>query len=57
MSCYLEPFEFTLNHVSDDHYYQIQSERSRILLEKDSLSKLYQELSEQNKTLQGDFVS
>lgn len=57
MSCYIESYEFTLNHISDDHYYQIQSERSRILLEKDTLAKLYQELLEQNKTLQGDFVS
>lgn len=42
---------FTFNH-SDDHYYQIQSERSRILSEKESLQKEYQTLLEEHRTLQ-----
>lgn len=36
----------------DDHYYQIQSERSRILSEKETLEKVYQALLEEHRTLQ-----
>ena len=36
----------------DDHYYQIQSERSRILSEKETLEKVYQALIEEHRTLQ-----
>ncbi len=36
----------------DDHYYQIQSERSRILSEKETLEKVYQTLLEEHRTLQ-----
>lgn len=36
----------------DDHYYQIQSERSQILAEKDTLDQVYQTLLEEHRTLQ-----
>lgn len=36
----------------DDHYYQLQSERSRILSEKETLEKVYQTLMEEHRTLQ-----
>ncbi|KAI0057107.1 HOOK-domain-containing protein [Artomyces pyxidatus] len=39
----------------DDHYYQIQSERSRILSEKETLEKVYQALLEEHRTLQTNF--
>ncbi|KAL1947543.1 hypothetical protein VTO73DRAFT_13267 [Trametes versicolor] len=38
--------------TEDDHYYQIQSERSRILSEKETLEKVYQALLEEHRTLQ-----
>ncbi|KAH9951485.1 HOOK-domain-containing protein [Amylocystis lapponica] len=38
--------------TEDDHYYQIQSERSRILSEKETLEKVYQTLMEEHRTLQ-----
>lgn len=37
---------------SDDHYYQIQSERSRVLTEKETLEKVYQQLLEEHRALQ-----
>lgn len=37
---------------SDDHYYQIQSERSRILNEKETLENVYRTLLEEHRTLQ-----
>ncbi|KZV94081.1 HOOK-domain-containing protein [Exidia glandulosa HHB12029] len=40
---------------SDDHYYEIQSERSRILNEKETLVKVYQTLLEEHRTLQTNF--
>lgn len=36
----------------DDHYYQLQSERSRIQLEKEALDKAHQSLLEEQRTLQ-----
>ena len=36
----------------DDHYYQLQSERSRIQLEKEALEKAHQALLEEQRTLQ-----
>jgi protein HOOK3 len=36
----------------DDHYYQLQSERSRIQLEKEALEKAHQALLEDHRTLQ-----
>ena len=36
----------------DDHYYQLQSERSRIQLEKEALEKAHQVLLEDHRTLQ-----
>jgi protein HOOK3 len=36
----------------DDHYYRIQSEKSQILSEKDTLEKVYQVLLEDHRTLQ-----
>ena len=39
----------------DDHYYQIQSERSRILSEKETLEKVYQALLEEHRTLQTNY--
>lgn len=44
-----------LNSRRDDHYYQIQSERSRILSEKETLEKVYQALLEEHRTLQTNF--
>ncbi|OBZ75226.1 Protein Hook [Grifola frondosa] len=41
--------------TEDDHYYQIQSERSRILSEKETLEKVYQTLLEEHRTLQTNF--
>lgn len=41
--------------TEDDHYYQIQSERSRILSEKETLEKVYQALLEEHRTLQTNF--
>ncbi|EJF62459.1 HOOK-domain-containing protein [Dichomitus squalens LYAD-421 SS1] len=38
-----------------DHYYQIQSERSRILSEKETLEKVYQSLLEEHRTLQTNY--
>ncbi|ETW85647.1 hypothetical protein HETIRDRAFT_379686 [Heterobasidion irregulare TC 32-1] len=38
--------------TEDDHYYQIQSERSRVLAEKETLEKVYQTLLEEHRTLQ-----
>lgn len=40
----------------DDHYYQIQSERSRILVEKEALDKAYQHILNEHRTLQTNFV-
>ena len=39
----------------DDRYYLIQSERSRILSEKETLEKVYQTLLEEHRTLQTNF--
>lgn len=39
----------------DDHYYQIQSERSQILSEKETLDQVYQALLEEHRTLQTNF--
>ena len=36
----------------DDHYYQIQSERSQIFTEKENLEKSYQTLLEEHKRMQ-----
>ncbi|KAI0948399.1 hypothetical protein AcV7_009155 [Taiwanofungus camphoratus] len=41
--------------TEDDHYYQIQSERSRILSEKETLEKVYQALLDEHRTLQTNF--
>ncbi|KAJ3545756.1 hypothetical protein NM688_g5588 [Phlebia brevispora] len=41
--------------TEDDHYYQLQSERSRILSEKETLEKVYQSLLEEHRTLQTNF--
>ncbi|TFK25027.1 hypothetical protein FA15DRAFT_376865 [Coprinopsis marcescibilis] len=38
--------------TEDDHYYQIQSERSQIYAEKENLEKIYQLLVEENRRLQ-----
>lgn len=40
---------------SDDHYYQIQSERSRVFYEKETLEKVYQSLLEEHRTLQTNY--
>ena len=37
---------------SDDHYYQLQSERSRILSEKVALEKVHQVLLEEHRVIQ-----
>lgn len=36
----------------DDHYYQLQYERSRVLNEKETVEKLYQTLLDEHRTLQ-----
>ena len=41
--------------LRDDHYYQIQSERSQILSERDTLQKVYQALLEEHRILQTNF--
>ncbi|KAK7023834.1 HOOK protein-domain-containing protein [Favolaschia claudopus] len=41
--------------TEDDHYYQIQSERSQILSEKETLEKVYQSLLEEHRTLQTNY--
>ncbi|CCM03827.1 uncharacterized protein FIBRA_05976 [Fibroporia radiculosa] len=41
--------------TEDDHYYQIQSERSRTLSEKETIEKVYQTLLEEHRTLQTNF--
>ncbi|KAH9001427.1 HOOK-domain-containing protein [Lactarius akahatsu] len=40
------------NRTEDDHYYQIQSERSRILSEKAALEKVHQALLEEHRVIQ-----
>ncbi|KAF8894385.1 HOOK protein-domain-containing protein [Infundibulicybe gibba] len=40
---------------SDDHYYRIQSERSQIFSEKETLEKVYQTLLEEHRALQTNF--
>lgn len=47
----------TLSTRSDDHYYQIQLERSRAFAEKETLEKVYQQLLEEHRKLQTNFVS
>ena len=39
----------------DDHYYRIQSERSQILAEKETIEKVYQVLLEDHRVLQTNF--
>lgn len=41
--------------LRDDHYYRIQSERSAIHLEKETLEKVYQALLEEHRTLQTSY--
>ncbi|KAH7927726.1 HOOK-domain-containing protein [Leucogyrophana mollusca] len=41
--------------TEDDHYYRIQSERSQILTEKETVEKVYQALIEEHRTLQSSF--
>ncbi|KAF7295154.1 hypothetical protein MIND_01054100 [Mycena indigotica] len=40
------------NMTEDDHYYQLQTEKSQILSEKETLEKVYQALLEEHRTLQ-----
>lgn len=39
----------------DDHFYRMQSERSQIFSEKETLEKVYQMLLEEHRTLQTSF--
>ncbi|EKM55760.1 uncharacterized protein PHACADRAFT_94105 [Phanerochaete carnosa HHB-10118-sp] len=41
--------------TEDDHYYQIQSERRRVLSEKETLEQVYQTLLSEHRTLQTNF--
>ncbi|KAJ7470407.1 HOOK protein-domain-containing protein [Mycena latifolia] len=41
--------------TEDDHYYQIQSERSQVLSEKETLEKVYQSLLEEHRALQTNY--
>ncbi len=43
---------FGAHQYRDDHYYQLQSERSRIQLEKEALEKAHQALLDDHRTLQ-----
>ncbi|EJD53364.1 HOOK-domain-containing protein, partial [Auricularia subglabra TFB-10046 SS5] len=44
-----------IEQVIDDHYYELQSERSRILNEKETLVKVYQTLLDEHRQLQTNF--
>lgn len=39
----------------DDHFYNLQSDRSRVLAEKETLEKVYQALLEEHRTLQTSY--
>ena len=39
----------------DDHYYRIQSDRSQILVEKETVEKVYSALLEEHRALQTNF--
>ncbi|EPT01820.1 hypothetical protein FOMPIDRAFT_146747 [Fomitopsis schrenkii] len=39
----------------DDHYYHLQSERSKVMTEKETLEKVYQALLEEHRTLQTNY--
>ncbi|KAI0316800.1 HOOK-domain-containing protein [Amylostereum chailletii] len=41
--------------TEDDHYYQIQSERSRVFSEKETLEKVYQSLLDEHRVLQTNY--
>ncbi|KAJ7273363.1 HOOK protein-domain-containing protein [Mycena rebaudengoi] len=41
--------------TEDDHYYQIQLERSQVVSEKETLEKVYQALIEEHRTLQTNY--
>ncbi|OAX41580.1 HOOK-domain-containing protein [Rhizopogon vinicolor AM-OR11-026] len=41
--------------TEDDHYYRIQSERSQILSEKETVEKVYQTLMDEHRTLQTSY--
>ncbi|KZT66817.1 HOOK-domain-containing protein [Daedalea quercina L-15889] len=41
--------------TEDDHYYNLQSERSKILSEKETLEKVYQTLLDEHRTLQTNY--
>ncbi|KAI0085421.1 HOOK-domain-containing protein [Irpex rosettiformis] len=43
------------NLTEDDHYYQMQSERSKIIAEKETLEQVYQTLLSEHRTLQTNF--
>jgi len=43
------------NMTEDDHYYRIQSERSQIFSEKETLQKVYEVLLEEHRALQTSF--
>ncbi|KAF9001979.1 HOOK protein-domain-containing protein [Cyathus striatus] len=43
------------NMTEDDHYYRIQSERSQIFSEKETLEKVYQALLEEHRALQTNY--
>lgn len=47
--------EIAHNDSRDDHYYRIQSERSQIFTEKETLEKVYQMLLEEHRSLQTNF--
>ncbi|KAH8102872.1 HOOK-domain-containing protein [Cristinia sonorae] len=44
-----------VNVSEDDHFYTLQSDRSRILSEKETLEKVYQALLEEHRTLQTNY--
>ncbi|KXN90466.1 hypothetical protein AN958_04138 [Leucoagaricus sp. SymC.cos] len=50
---YIDPTESSM--TEDDHYYRIQSERSAIFSEKETLEKVYQALLEEHRTLQTSY--
>lgn len=49
----LHDYETTM--TEDDHYYRIQSERSQMFLEKETIERVYQVLLDEHRTLQTNY--
>ena len=57
MRCFRIQIDPFLNYhlLRDDHYYRIQSERSQVLSEKETLEKVYQTLLDEHRVLQTNY--